>query len=235
MTVPPIVGAAGWAFLVFAGLLLPLAALMFASGERRRMAGAHSAGGEALPAPSRIALYAQALVTHVVLLCAAVAAARASDVVLFPPGAVRAPELAAAALTLVAVLALGELSWRSRSPEERERLWVRQILPRTRAERRAWVVVSAGAAIAEEAAYRGAFVAFATGASGSLPLAIAASALAFAVVHAPQGLSGLGYVLVIAVMHHALVLFSGTLWLGLAVHFAYDVLAGLGLARRHGL
>jgi membrane protease YdiL (CAAX protease family) len=133
------------------------------------------------------------------------------------------------------VLALGEMSWRSRSPAERERLGVRQILPRTVAERRAWVVVSAGAALAEEVAYRGAFVAFAAAATGSLPLAIAASAAAFAAVHAPQGLSGVGYVLVIAVLHHALVLFTGTLWLAIAVHFTYDVLAGLWLAPRHGL
>jgi membrane protease YdiL (CAAX protease family) len=127
------------------------------------------------------------------------------------------------------------VSWRSRSAEEREQLWVRQILPRTRVERRVWVLVSAGAAIAEEVAYRGAFVAFAAGVTGSLPLAIVASAVAFAVVHAPQGMSGMGYVLVIALLHHALVLFTGTLWLAIAVHFAYDVLAGLWLARRHGL
>lgn len=236
MTAPPSIGAAGWAFLLFAGVLLPLAALVFAAGERRRAAAAaRSPGGAGPPAPPRIALYAQAVFTHAVLLGGAVVAARAGGVALFPRVPTGAGELAAAALTLAAVVALGELSWRSRSPAERERLWVRQILPRTGAERRAWVVVSAGAAIAEEVAYRGAFVAFAVAATGSLTLAIAGSAAAFAAVHAPQGLSGVGYVFVIAIMHHALVLFTGTLWLAIAVHFTYDVLAGLWLARRHGL
>jgi membrane protease YdiL (CAAX protease family) len=97
------------------------------------------------------------------------------------------------------------------------------------------VLVSAGAALAEEVAYRGAFVSFALAATGSLTVAIAASAIAFAVVHAPQGLSGVGYVFVIALLHHALVLFTGTLALAIGVHFVYDVVAGLWLARRHGL
>jgi membrane protease YdiL (CAAX protease family) len=68
-----------------------------------------------------------------------------------------------------------------------------------------------------------------------MPLAIAVSAVAFAVVHAPQGVAGMGYVLVIALLQHALVLFTSTLWLAIAVHFVYDVLAGLWLAKRHRL
>jgi membrane protease YdiL (CAAX protease family) len=71
--------------------------------------------------------------------------------------------------------------------------------------------------------------------TGSLPVAVIASAVAFAVVHAPQGLAGVGYVLVIALLHQALVLVTGTLLLVVVVHFAYDVLAGLWLAPRHGL
>jgi membrane protease YdiL (CAAX protease family) len=75
----------------------------------------------------------------------------------------------------------------------------------------------------------------ATTATGSLSIAVLASAIAFAAVHAPQGLAGIGYVFVIALLHQTLVLVTGTLVLAIIVHFAYDVLAGLWLARRHGL
>jgi uncharacterized protein len=108
-------------------------------------------------------------------------------------------------------------------------------VPHTRAERRMWILVSAGASVAEEVAYRGVFIAFAAAVTGSIPVAVVASGAAFAAVHAPQGLAGIGYVFVIALLHQALVLATGTLLLAIVVHFAYDVLAGLWLARRHGL
>jgi membrane protease YdiL (CAAX protease family) len=233
---PGTLGAAGLGFLVFAAVLLPVAASLFALGERRRDAR-RSAGNSPAEAqqPSRLQLYGQALFTHLVLLLVAVAAARAERVALFAAEGVGMRGVLAAVLTLIAVLGIGELSWRSRSAAERERLWVRRILPQTPAERRMWVAVSAGAAIAEEVAYRGVFVALATSVTGSLPLAVIASAVAFAAVHAPQGLAGVGYVLVIALLHQALVLVTGTLVLAIVVHFAYDVLAGLWLAKRHGL
>jgi membrane protease YdiL (CAAX protease family) len=228
-----LVGAAAWAFLVFAGVLLPLAALLFAASERRRLAKTSESVVSA--APTRLALYAQTVLTHAVLLAAAVVAARASGVDLFVLREIDASDVAAAAITLAAAVGVAEAYWRSRSAAEREQLWVRQIVPRTGAERRAWVVVSAGAAIAEEVAYRGAFVAFAAAATGSAAVAILMSAVAFAAVHAPQGATGVVYVFVIALLHHALVLFTGTLILAIAVHFAYDVIAGLWMATKHGL
>jgi membrane protease YdiL (CAAX protease family) len=232
----PAVGAVGWAFLAFAGILLPLAAAAFAVTERRRTAADTVPGAsDGTPRPTRLQLYAQALFTHAVLLGAAIAACRVASVPLFPSVDIHARDLCAAGLVLAAVVALGELSWRTRAPADRERLWVRRILPHTTAERRMWAAVAAGAAIAEEVAYRGAFVAFATAATGSMGTAVLASAIAFALVHAPQGFAGIGYVFVIALLHQVLVIYTGTLVLAIAVHFAYDVIAGLWLARRHGL
>jgi membrane protease YdiL (CAAX protease family) len=227
---PPAIGLAGWAFLAFAAVLLPIGAALFAAVERRRedvAANVHAA--------PRLQLYTEALFTHAILLGVAFAAARAEGVVLVPRRSIEPRDILAAAVALLLVVALGELSWRSRSVAERERLWVRRILPHTRSERRAWILVSAGAAIAEEIAYRSVFVALVGAATGSLLIAVIASAIAFAVVHAPQGLAGIGYVFVIALVHQALVLVTGTLVLAIAVHFAYDVLAGLWLAKRHGL
>jgi membrane protease YdiL (CAAX protease family) len=229
VTGEPVIGPAAWAFLALAGIGLPLMATLFALGERRRgdIADPHAA--------SRLHLYGQALFTHALLFGIAVLTARVEHVVVVSRVAIDLSDVTAASVTLLAVVAVGELSWRSRSPAERERLWVRRILPHTLAERRMWIVVAAGAAIAEEIAYRGVFVALASSALGSLPLAVIASAVAFAAVHAPQGSAGVGYVFVIALLHQALVLVTGTLLLAIVVHFAYDVLAGLWLARRHGL
>jgi membrane protease YdiL (CAAX protease family) len=236
VTGSPGIGVAGWTFLVFAGAVLPLATAVFALSERRRVVDIEHAGDPALdPAPTRMQLYAHALVAHAVLLGAAVGAARVERLSLFPSPTLRLRDGLAAAIALIAVLWIGELSWRFRSAAERDRLWVRRILPRTAAERRAWVLVSAGAAIAEEVAYRGVFVAIVSSLTGSLALAVIASAAAFALVHAPQGVAGVAYVFVIALIHQALVMATGTLVLAIVVHFAYDVLAGLWLARRHGL
>jgi membrane protease YdiL (CAAX protease family) len=234
---PPGIGFAGWAFLAFAGVALPVAAGVFASGERRRDDAA-APSGDAAAGPHgtpRIQLYVQALFTHAVLLGTAVLSARVEEIPFFSRVTADPRDLAAAALTLVAVVAIGELSWRSRSAAERERLWVRRIVPRTPGERRMWVLVAAGAAIAEEISYRSVFVLLTASATGSLPVAVIASAVAFAAVHAPQGFAGVGYVFVIALLHQALVLVTGSLLLAIVVHFAYDVLAGLWLAKRHGL
>lgn len=236
MTGEPVIGLAGWAFLVFAGVLLPVATVAFALSEGRRVVDA--GGGEGHPPerrPTRLALYSQVLFTHAVLLGLAVIVARVESVRLFPPLQLDLRDAAVAAGALIAVLSMGELSWRRRSVADRERLWVRRILPRNAAERRAWILVSAGAAVAEEVAYRGVFVAIAASATGSIAVAIVASAVSFAIVHAPQGVSGVGYVFIIALIHQALVIATGSLLPAIAVHFAYDVLAGLWLARRHGL
>lgn len=230
MNGPPAIGLAGWAFLAFAAVLLPIGAALFAVAERRR----DDAAANAHAAP-RIQLYTEALFTHAIVFGVAFGAARAEGIVLFPRWSFAPRDVVVAALALLLVVALGELSWRSRTVAERERLWVRRILPHTRSERRAWILVSAGAAVAEEVAYRGVFVALAAAATGSLPIGVILSAIAFAVVHAPQGLAGIGYVFVIALVHQAIVLVTGTLALAIVVHFAYDVLAGLWLARRHGL
>jgi membrane protease YdiL (CAAX protease family) len=219
-------GLAGWAFLVFAGALLPLAAAAFTASVRR------ARDASPAPATTRSQLYVQALFTHVILFGAALIAARAEGVALFTRRPIGLRDVAIALGTLLAVLAIGELSWRARSPEARERLWVRRIVPHTRAERQLWILVSAGAAVAEEVAYRGVFVALAAAATGSVPIAATLSAIAFALVHAPQGLAGVGYVFVIALLHQGLVMATDTLLLAMLVHFAYDVLAGLWLAQR---
>ena len=235
MTGSPVIGVAGWAFLLFGGVLLPLATAAFALSERRRVVDLGADDPTLDHAPTRMHLYAHALFTHAVLLGAAVAVARVEKLSLFPSVRLDLRDGATAALALIVVLSIGEMSWRFRSAAERERLWVRRILPHTPSERRAWVLVSAGAAIAEEVAYRGVFVAIVAGLTGSLTTAVVTSAVAFALVHAPQGVAGVAYVFVIALIHQALVMATGTLVLAIVVHFAYDVLAGLWLARRHGL
>lgn len=234
MTGPPAIGVVGWSFLLFAGLLLPAAALAFAASEARQSRIESDVATDAVT-ESRVTLYAQVLGTHALLFLVAVLAARGENVAIARSIDVGGGDIALSALALIGVIALGELSWRTQSPHARAQLWVRKILPRTPSERRLWVAVSAGAAIAEEVAYRGVFVTFAAGATGNTAVAIVVSAVVFAVVHAPQGLAGMGYVFVIALLHHALVLLTGTLLLAMTVHFTYDVVAGLWLAKRHGL
>lgn len=90
-----------------------------------------------------------------------------------------------------------------------------------------WLVVSLFAAVAEEIAYRGVLFLMLLNITGNWWPAALICALVFAVSHANQGWMGMATVGVIALCLQALVLFTGALYLPMAVHFTYDLLAGV--------
>jgi membrane protease YdiL (CAAX protease family) len=94
-----------------------------------------------------------------------------------------------------------------------------------------WVVLSLSAGIGEELAWRGVLPALLAMVSGSLILAIALSVTSFALAHAIQGPRSVLAIATIAAAFHALVFISGSLYVGMVAHFAYDVIAGFTYAR----
>jgi membrane protease YdiL (CAAX protease family) len=206
-------------------LVLPMAAARSA-----RVIKASRAPSGALPI-SRQAIWIQTLISQCVLLALAWSAGSSFGYQFFwlPPLGGRA--VAAAATAFLACVALYFVAKRLQSSEERRQLVVFALAPRNATEATLWCATVVAASIAEEAAYRGVLAAVLTYATGSLALAIAVSATAFAVAHATQGLKSGVIIFGIALVMHALVEATGTLVLAMGVHAAFDFFAGYRIAR----
>ena len=214
----------GWAFVVFVTVIVPWAVL------RNRESALAMAS---IPLARRF--YAM-LMPQIVLGVLALATGFAESVELLP---LRAPSFTAwvaGAAFLVVALALVRPHWR-RSVEEHKPTW-RLFAPTNRLERRMWVALSLSAGVGEELVWRGVLPALLGLLTGSVAIAIALSVVSFALAHAIQGLRSVLAIATIAAAFHALVFVSGSLYVGMAVHFAYDVIAGFtyaGFARELGM
>ena len=213
-------GLATWAFAVFVGVLLPIAAV--------RQHYALRSG--ALQAPSRTALYASAFVTHLLLAAGVLAAAISDDLWLFPPFAVERRGLIAAGIALALGLLLLFERFRVTDALALER--ARLIAPRTPREYAAFCGVAVSAGVAEQLAYRGVLFSFLLWYSGSYPAAALLSAIPFGLVHLFQGWRSAAIVTVIALRDQILVVLTGTLVYAIVIHIIHDIIAGTVLMRR---
>jgi membrane protease YdiL (CAAX protease family) len=159
----------------------------------------------------------------------ALATGFADGVDLFPPVAPSPIGWLAGLLFLLVAVALVRPYWR-RSILEDKPTW-RLFAPINRRERRMWVLLSLSAGVGEELVWRGVLPALLAAATGSLALAVVLSVFSFAVAHAIQGLRSVLAIAALAAAFHALVFISGSLYVGMAVHFVYDVIAGFTYAR----
>ncbi len=216
MTLGPI-SLLGWAFVFFVTLVIPWVVM-----QNRESALAMAS----IPLARRF--YAM-LAPQIILGVLAIAVGLTEGVVLFKAEAPAPEAWLAGILFLVTALALVRPHWR-RSVEEQKPTW-RLFAPANRTERRLWVVLSLSAGIGEELVWRGVLPALLTALTGSLAAAIVLSILSFAVAHAIQGLRSVLAIAALAAAFHGLVLVSGSLYVGMAVHFVYDVIAGFTYAR----
>jgi membrane protease YdiL (CAAX protease family) len=206
-------------------LVLPVAAARSA-----RVIKASRARSGALPI-SRHAIWIQTLISQCVLFALAWSAGSGFGYQFFwlPPLGVRAVATTAAAF--LACVTLYFVARRLQSADERRQLVVFALAPKNATEATLSCATVVAASIAEEAAYRGVLVAVLTYATGSLALAIAVSATAFAIAHATQGLKSGVIIFGIALVMHGLVEATGTLVLAMGVHAAFDFFAGHRIAR----
>ncbi|MGH7562618.1 MAG: CPBP family glutamic-type intramembrane protease [Gemmatimonadales bacterium] len=211
------IGLPGAAHLLVFALLLPLAAMR----TRHRL--------RHLDLPSRRAHFLGVLAQQLLFLLASLWVAAREGILLFPRFAPSAGNLIlGAAVTTALVLTLrGE--WR-RSVEARTRA-AYLFMPWDAAERGLWLSVAAAAAVAEEVTYRAVAVTLFGRLVGSPVLAVTLAAAAFGFAHGVQGpRSAIGAVGA-ALIFHGLVFLTGGLYVAIAVHFAYDLIAGLCYAR----
>lgn len=95
-----------------------------------------------------------------------------------------------------------------------------------------WIVLSFVAGIGEELVYRGVLTEVLRRWSGDITLAVVGSALAFGVAHILQGWKLALFVFLIALGLQGVVIASGCLYVAMAVHVLYDVIAGVYYARK---
>lgn len=162
-----------------------------------------------------------------VLFAIAMAVAARDAISLFPRIAVTPRLVGLCAIVLVGTLSVAELLLTSRSPEERKRLWVRQIIPRTPMERAVWILSSAVAGITEETIFRGVFYVLVASLTGSIIAGAVISAFVFAIAHYRQGRKSMLLIGLFALFFQWLVVTTGSLVPAMVVHGLYDVIRGL--------
>jgi membrane protease YdiL (CAAX protease family) len=119
--------------------------------------------------------------------------------------------------------------WR-RAVERRTRV-VHLFMPDTAAERAWWLAVSILAGVGEEITWRGVQTALLSALMGSYLLGALLSAVSFGLAHFIQGWRSAVVITIFALGFQTIVWLSGSLYVAMAVHVAYDMTAGLSYAR----
>lgn len=219
-------GPAAGVFLLWVVVVLPWGAIRSARVFRPAADGAPP---RALPPLTTI--WIQTILIQAVLFALAWHAGSGFGYRIFAPPVFDARLLLATAATLVAVFTLRAVLKASRTDEERRKLAVFRLVPRTPLEWLLWVITGAAASVAEEAAYRGVGMSIVEDTTGSAVVAALVMAAAFALAHAVQGRKSGAMIFVLALVLHGLVRVTGSLLPAMAVHFVFDVVAVLGIAR----
>jgi membrane protease YdiL (CAAX protease family) len=205
----------GWSFVLVVGLLVPVAALR--SAQRAPFTETHQ----------KITQRLRTVVILVLLACAALFVAYRDNISLFPRFTWTTSLVALSAAILAGVVGLAEALSMVRSPEERRKLWVRQVIPGDNAERAVWVVSAIAGGATEEIIFRGVFFALVATITKSIAAGAVISAIVFALAHFRQGWKSIGFIAVIALLFQWLIIYSGSLVPAMVVHGMYNIIRGL--------
>ncbi|HSE65706.1 MAG TPA: CPBP family intramembrane glutamic endopeptidase [Gemmatimonadales bacterium] len=207
------IGFAGIFHLVFFGLFLPWAA--FRSGRQFATS----------PLPPRPQLFVSVIINQVIFVALSLLVAWREEIPLFPSLSLQPGALALGAGMLAVGFAI--LGPHMRQSVQRRERKLHMSMPRTRRERRLWAGVSLAAGIGEEVTYRGVmFTLLSRLWEDPIAAAIVAAAL-FGFSHILQGWKSAGIVGVVALALQGIVILSGSLYIVIAMHAIYDLVAGL--------
>lgn len=210
----------GWLHLLLFGVLLPLMVLRNARRIKQR----------ALPLPPRLVHFKSTAAVLFACFCLSVATALVQRIPLFPAGIPHPWRgLAAGVAMYVAAVLIMRPRWRA-AVARRARA-VHLFVADTRAERAWWLTVSLLAGVGEEVTWRGVQTALLVPIVGSYWIAALLSGVSFALAHAVQGWESVVGILGFAIGFQALAVASGSLYVAMAVHVAYDITAGLTYGR----
>jgi membrane protease YdiL (CAAX protease family) len=210
----------GGIHMLFFGVLLPI--LVFRA--HRKIAGGTR------PIPDRAKHFPRATLEGMTFMSVSIAVASATRIDLFSIDTSRLGRglLAGAAMYAAAVLYMRP-RWR-RAVERRAPI-VSLYMPRNASERAWWILVSLIAGIGEEITWRGVQTQLLVPLVGSYLVAVILCAISFGLVHFIQGWRSVIVVVVFALGFQAVVWASGSLYVAMLAHVAYDITAGLSYGR----
>lgn len=139
-------------------------------------------------------------------------------------------EVAAALTVLLALAQLLSLRYVARLPPERQgflRLMAAKVLPQNFLESLAFLALTATVALCEELLYRGFVFAAIERATSSAGLAVAGSALLFALAHLYQGKRGVRTSFFVGLLFAVTRIWTGSIAPTILTHLVVDLLAGL--------
>ena len=207
---------AGYAHLALFGVLIPILAIRSMKVIKSRPF-----------APRR--RYFQAVLFQLLTFAAvSIFVARSNWIEIFPRRVPPLPAIGAGILFLACAIPFGWTRWR-KAVKERKRI-VALFMPIDNFERMLWIATAALAGFGEEITWRGVQTALLTRLTGNLLVAIFIAIVTFAFAHAVQGWKSVGVIAIFSAGFHALVWVSGSLYVAMAVHFLYDLVAGFSYA-----
>jgi membrane protease YdiL (CAAX protease family) len=210
----PSLDLVAWYHLFFFGVFIPWSAVR----SRKRFESMRVL-------PPRRRLFRSVLVVQVFLLAFSLFVASREGIELFPRAVPGLRDVALGIGVLIAMVAFMLPRWR-RAVESRDAA-VYTRMPRDVGERALWIGVSATAGFGEEISYRGVMYVLVTWAVHDPWIATLVCAVAFAIGHWVQGWRSVLVIFAFALLFHGLVAATGALYVAMAVHFVYDVVAGL--------
>lgn len=177
--------------------------------------------------PPKPALRKQTLIIHGLMLLLAYFTWRSIGIgqYIFPRPAIGWKEVALGFATLGLFLAFMYPQWKNGAITRREKTY--RAMPATSAELPMWFAISLSAGIVEEIVYRGVLLQILWYWFGSWWIAVLVCALAFALGHSIQGPKNILIIFVMSIVFHALVRYTSSLYIAMAVHAIYDAIAGL--------
>lgn len=207
---------ASYYYVFFLGIFLPAVCVR---SYYRLKAGA--------PFPKKPLVHKQTIIMHGLMLFLAYFTWRSIGIgaFLFPRPAIGWKDGAAGLGTLVVFVAVMYPQWKSKSIEKRERTY--RLMPTSSSEMGWWCSVSLSAGIIEEIVYRGVLFSILYYWLDNWWAATLLCAASFALGHAIQGLRSTLIIFCMSIVFQGLVRFTGSLYVAMAVHAIYDMIAGL--------
>jgi len=151
------------------------------------------------------------------------------DITLLPPEMPPWRACVAGAVILILMIAIMRPRWR-RAVEKRSRI-VQFFMPSNASERMRWVAIALLAGITEEITWRGVQFVLIFRLTHNALLAAILSAASFSISHVMQGWRGVLAVVPFALSFQLLAWLAGSLYVAMAVHFLYDLAAGLSYGK----
>jgi membrane protease YdiL (CAAX protease family) len=179
--------------------------------------------------PGKPAYFKNTLISLGVILVLAIAVWRSFGLPIFPAYTIRLKDVAIGAGAVIVFASVMYPRWKYKVIHSRAEVFRR--VPQVTSEMGWWIGVSIMAGFAEEFAYRGVLFGILIYRIPNWWAVAVLCALSFALAHAIQGWSGAAIIFVMAIIFQGIVLFTGTLYIAMAAHALYDIVAGCGYLR----